>query len=210
MGIQNMGIGLLGDPNLIIKRKYRWTMQFVLDSGLGTVGESFCKIGARPNLSFEATELNFLNAKNFIPGKGTYETMSITYIDVANSGQNSLLNLLTWVSSVRDLTDPVTLNMGVAQKDYTAHGYLVLWDGGGSALEEWELLNCWPEAIDFGDLDMSSSDPAEIALTVRYSDMKYKSFCGSFNPGLVSSCGPLSSQGAFTSGIQSGGFNNPF
>jgi hypothetical protein len=24
----NMGIGLLGDPNLIVKRKFRWTLQF--------------------------------------------------------------------------------------------------------------------------------------------------------------------------------------
>ena len=193
-----MGIGLLGDPALIIKRKFRWTMRFernISTQGQKTIPEAFCKISARPNLSFEPIELNYLNGKNFIPGKGTYETMAVTYIDVANDG--ALIGLWSWVASVMDYSHPDTLYMGSAQQDYTATGILVLWDGCGNELESWELLNCWPEAIDWGELDMSSNEAAEIALTIRYSSVKYVNGCGAqpSSPSCKSGCGPLASNG---------------
>lgn len=173
MGIP-MGIGLLGDPNLIIKRKFRWTLQFRLNCNGQIVEENFVKVAGRPNISIESTELNFLNEKNFIPGKATWETITVSYLDVAG---NELLSLWDWLASVYDYTNKNRW-MGAAQKDYTATGYLLLYSGCGDPLESWTLENAWPEAINFGDLDYSSSDPAEIELTLRYTGVQYHNYCG--------------------------------
>ena len=198
MGVQPMGIGLLGDPNLIIKRKFRWTLQFRLNSTGETVGESFVKVAARPNLTIESTELNYLNAKNFIPGKGTWETMTVTYIDVAGP---SLVPLWSWLASVYDYTNSTDLHQGAVQSDYTATGYLVMWSGCGDPLEAWELKNVWPEGIDFGELDQSSSEEAQISLTLRYNAALYENFCGAQPHGPA--CSPCSNPLA-----ASGGNNN--
>jgi len=49
-------------------------------------------------------------------------------------------------------------------------------------LETWQLQHMWPTAINFGELDYSSSEEATIELTLRYSDVKYRSFCPAFDP----------------------------
>lgn len=171
--INNMGIGLLGDPNLIIKRKFRWTLQFEINCSKVKIEENFVKTAGRPNISVESTELNFLNEKNFIPGKATWETMTVSYIDVAG---DEMMPLYDWLASVYDFTNKSRL-MGSAQKDYTATGILQLYSGGGEVLERWTMENVWPEAINFGDLATDSSDVAEIELTLRYSGVTYES-CG--------------------------------
>lgn len=169
----SMGIGLLGDPNLIIKKKHRWTLQFQICNGQ-IVEENFVQVAAKPNISFDSTELNFLNEKNYIPGKATWEAISVTYLDVAG---DSLMPLWDWLASVYDFTK-LTRHMGSAQKDYTAIGKLKMYSGCGDPLETWTLLNCWPESINFGDVDMSSSDASNIELTIRYSGVQYYNHCG--------------------------------
>jgi len=38
----------------------------------------------------------------------------------------------------------------------------------GNALEEWTIENCWPQTVNWGDLDYTSSDTADIEMTLRY------------------------------------------
>jgi len=80
---QNMGIGPLGFRNLIFKRKFRFTfeVQGICGDSSRSVPPHFVKVAARPNLSIEETEINFLNAKTWIPGKAAWETINVTYID---------------------------------------------------------------------------------------------------------------------------------
>jgi hypothetical protein len=178
----NMGIGELGSPKLVFKRKFRWTFAVDRDcesAGQPHIPEYFVKIAARPNLTVEETEINFLNAKMFIPGKATWETITVTYLDVAGVGQGGKPNegLWQWLVSVYDFTDPVTLKQASRRDDYTATGTLTLFDGCGAAIEQWTLLNMWPTNVQFGDLDYSSSDTVDIELTLRYSGIKYENFC---------------------------------
>lgn len=173
-----MGIGQLGFKNLVFKRKFRYT--FVLEEICGNqrVPEHFVKVASRPNLSIEETEINFLNAKTWIPGKAAWETMTLSYIDVATSDMAPLFN---WLASVYNFTDPVNLEQGSQRADYTATAILKLWDGCGQLLEIWTMKDVWPTAINFGDLDYSSSEETTIELTLRYSDVQYQSICPGFD-----------------------------
>lgn len=175
-----MGIGVIGRPDMVFKRKFRWTFEIAgfCDNEKNVVPEHFVQTAGRPNLSIEETEINHLNAKTWIPGKATWETVTVTYIDVAHDEMRSLWN---WLASVYDFTDPVNLPMG-NKRSWDATGVLTLYDGCGVALEAWQMQHMWPTAINFGELDYSSSDNATIELTLRYSDISYKSYCPEFTP----------------------------
>lgn len=188
---QPMGIGRLGDANLTIKRKFRWTFEITgfCSDGQGNVRnlipQHFVKVASRPNLSIEETELNHLNAKTWIPGKASWETITVTYIDVAHMDQ---MQLWQWLATVYDFTSPITLQQG-EKRNWDATGQLYMYDGYGNAVESWQLLHMFPTAINFGDLDYSSSEEATIELTLRYSDVTYTSLCPNYTPeGCFSPC----------------------
>lgn len=176
----NMGIGELGGPNVMLKRKFRWTFTVNKIGGGVLVPEHFVKMAARPNISIEETEINFLNAKTWIPGKGSWETITVTYYDVAVSGGGTgNVGLWNWLASVYNFTNSTTLQQNSVRKNYACQGVCMLYDGCGTALETWTLNDCWPQAINFGELDYSSSEECTIEVTLRYSSVDYKvNACG--------------------------------
>lgn len=180
-----MGIGVIGQPDMVFKRKFRWTFEIFgyCDNEKNKIPEHFVKIASRPNLTIEETEINHLNAKTWIPGKASWETITVTYYDVAHEEMQSLWN---WMASTYDFTDPVHLRQG-NKRDWDATGVLTLFDGCGTPLESWQMQHMWPQAINFGEMDYSSSEEAEIELTLRYSDVKYVSLCPAFQP--IACCG---------------------
>jgi hypothetical protein len=172
----NMGINRLGDPSVVFKRKFRWTFAVKPLCGTGDIDPWFVKVASRPNLSIDETELNFLNEKMWIPGKVTYETMTVTYVDVAPKEPSSA-NLYKWLGSVYQFWNP-NRKMGTNVTQYGASATLMLYDGCGKGIERWDFSDMWPQAINFGDLDMSSSDTVDIELTLRYSKFTYTALCG--------------------------------
>ena len=172
-----MGMGVLGGPTLVFKRKFRWTFEIKEICGNSEVPKHFVKLASRPNISIEETEINYLNAKTWIPGKATWETITVTYYDVATN-ENS--KLYTWLASVYNFVDPVHTTQGKHRTDYSGTGVLHLYDGCGVPLEVWTLRDLWPQAINFGELDYSSSEEATIELTLRYSQVAYEPLCPKF------------------------------
>jgi hypothetical protein len=166
-----MGIGKLGAPRVIFKRKFRWTLE--INTPCGQVPAWFCKTAARPNLDIDEVELHFLNGVTWIPGKGKWQPITVTYLDVANL---DLSGLLSWIATVYDFTDPVNLKMS-EKASWAGNALLTMYDGCGTPLEFWLLQDCFPQAVNWGDLDMSASDICELELTLRYSSVAYKSAC---------------------------------
>ena len=175
----NMGIGELGGPNVSLKRKFRWLFKVeALNNNSIIVPEHFVKMAARPNISIEETEINFLNAKTWIPGKGSWETITVTYYDVAVAGGGGNTGLWTWLANVYDFTNSVTLKQNSIRQNYACKGVCQLYDGCGTPLEQWVLKDCWPQAVNFGELDYSSSEECTIEVTLRYSSVEYSSLSG--------------------------------
>jgi hypothetical protein len=189
MAIQ-MGLGKIGGENVIHKRKFRWTFEVRRQGGGGDVPASFVKMAARPNISIEETEINFLNGKTYIPGKGTWETITITYYDVAGSDN---IPLWSWLADVYNFMDPLGLGQNSRRNCYAGTGICNMYDGCGNALERWTLGDCWPQAVNFGELDYGSSEEATIEVTVRYANVSYNNLCGS-NP-VAQCCGCVPNAG---------------
>lgn len=181
---RDMGLGELAGPDLVFKRKYRWTLEIQPYCGTQTpIPAAFVKLASRPNLSIEETEINFLHGKMWIPGKGSWETITVTYYDIGNGGQGTT-GLFSWLATVYNFTDPVGLHQsskvgnGPGSRGYGADGTLVLYDGCGKGMEQWQLQQVWPTAINFGELDYSSSEEVIIELTLRYNKVIFTPLCG--------------------------------
>jgi hypothetical protein len=206
-----MGIGPIGTTNnVIFKRKFRWTFEVInvcsgqedaeLDIGggsnVGVVPAFYVKVASRPSITFDETEINFLQGKMFIPGKATFETITVTYYDIGPVNSGNILNLYNWIGSVYNfLGEPTPANNYAGSWEnptmsafsrgaggYGGTGILKLYDGGGLPIEGWEMYDCWPQSVNFGDLDYSSSDECNIELTLRYTFAKWTNLCGKQQP----------------------------
>lgn len=174
----SMGMGLLADPTTIFKRKFRWGLTIETGCRTETIPEYLVKVASRPNLAIEETEINSKNGKMYIPGKASWETITVTFYDVSGkSVRSDIGKLYNWIISVYDFMNPGGLRGELHMADsvhmYAGKATLSMYSGCGNILEKWTLLDAWPSAVNFGDLDYSSSEEATIELTLRYSNVIY-------------------------------------
>ncbi len=120
------------------------------------------KTANRPSITFEEVELNHINVKRFVKGKGSWEPIEITLYDpVVPSGAQAVME---WV---RLHKESVTGRDGYSdfyKKDITIN----MLGPVGDKIEEWTLKGAFIVSAAFNDLDWSASDPAEITLSLRY------------------------------------------
>jgi hypothetical protein len=182
-----MGIGLLGDPSIVFKRPNRFT--FTIYSGcIGTIPESFVKEMKRPQINQSEIKINFLNEQTYIPGRITYDTIDITYIDVSNSAAG--VPLYQWLAQNFRFND-ISKKQGNNRNDYSGTGYLTTYDGCGAPLDQFIYNDLWPTKVDFGEMKYDSdNETLNIKLTCRYTSVIYQSFCpGIVFPSCCSGCG---------------------
>ena len=120
------------------------------------------KTAARPSITFEEVELNHMNVKRFVKGKGTWETIEITMYDpvVPSAAQAAM----EWI---RLSHESVTGRDGYSDFYKKDVDFQVL-GPVGDVVEQWKLKGTWIQAANFNDMDFASSDPVEISLTLRY------------------------------------------
>ena len=176
----SMNLGELAvNKNLVFKRKYRWT--FDLKWGGKNLGKSYVKLASRPNLTIEETEINYMHGKMWIPGKASWESITVTFYDVARATSDGVDNVYGWLASIYNFQDD-SMKQTTIQGTGTDGGWagiatLDMYDGCGKSLETWTLSGIWPSAVNFCDLDYSSSEEATVELTLRYYMAKYKANC---------------------------------
>lgn len=178
---RQMGIGLLGGANLMVKKQFQFTFEVfnICGNPQRRIPESFVQTAGNPHFTMEEIQIDFLNARTWIPGKGSWETISVTYLDVA-AREN--LELWNWLASVYNFQDRVNLKMGSARRDYAAIGTIVRYNGCGEAVDQFTLYDLWPTDVDWGENDMAGNELQKITLTLRYGGVDYKSFCPEFVP----------------------------
>ena len=120
------------------------------------------KTANRPSIQFEEIVLDHINVKRYIKGKGAWQPVDVTLYDpVVPSGAQAVME---WV---RLSHESVTGRDGYSdfyKKDVTFN----MLGPVGDIVEEWKLKGTYIESANFGELDYSTSDPAEITLTLKY------------------------------------------
>lgn len=200
----NMGIGRLGDPNVIFKpRKFRWTFKVVADDGREIVGEQFCKAESRPKLAVEEvevkkpdqdpveeTEINFLSSKTWVPGKGTWEPITLRFsVKADEEGLRENADFFGWLATVYDFAPgDGKLDWNILLRDDEGdldekklkHTVLLnLYDGCGVPLETWRLGGAFPKGVAFDSFDYSDGY-TNVELRLKFDRCVYENKVSTF------------------------------
>lgn len=138
------------------KRKFRWTME------IEGIDAFTLKTGARPQMTFEETVIDYINTKRYVAGKMAYSPISITLQDpIAPSAAQKAMQ---WVR----LSYEVITGRGGYASMYKKDFSLKMLDPQGAVIEQWDIKGAWIQDLNAGELDYASSDNAEITLMIRY------------------------------------------
>ena len=145
--------------------KYKNRYVFKIDG----IPSFMIKAANRPSPSSDEVVLDHINVQRKLKGKTTWGDVSITLYDpISPSGAQAAFE---WF---RLSHESVTGRNGYAdmyKKDCTIR----ILGPIGDVVEEWTLKGAWPKEVDMGDLDFSSAEPMEIAVTlaIDYAILQY-------------------------------------
>ena len=140
------------------KRQNRFIVRF--PSSLG-INEWFVESAARPHISVNSTEIQFLNTSTYVAGRFTWEEMSVTFKDPI--GPSASQALMEWF---RLHAESVTGRMGYAA-GYKKDIELEMLDPTGVVVEKWIIQGTFLTILDFGSLDYSQDAIATITCGLR-------------------------------------------
>ena len=140
------------------KKQNRFILRF--PSSLG-INEWFVISSSRPKIAIGEVEIPFLNTSTWVAGRFTWDSIDVTFKDPI--GPSAAQALMEWV---RLHAESVTGRMGYAA-GYKKDIELEMLDPTGVVVEKWILQGSMLTNVDFGSLDYSSEDIAEITATIR-------------------------------------------
>jgi hypothetical protein len=140
------------------KKQNRFILRF--PSSLG-INEWFVISSSRPKIAIGEVEIPFLNTSTWVAGRFTWDAIDVTFKDPI--GPSAAQALMEWV---RLHAESVTGRMGYAA-GYKKDIELEMLDPTGVVVEKWILQGSMLTNVDFGSLDYSSEDIAEITTTIR-------------------------------------------
>lgn len=140
------------------KKQNRFIIRF--PSSLG-INEWFVISSSRPKIQIGEVEIPFLNTSTWVAGRFTWDAIDVTFKDPI--GPSAAQALMEWV---RLHAESVTGRMGYAA-GYKKDIELEMLDPTGVVVEKWILQGSMLTNVDFGSLDYSSEDIAEITATIR-------------------------------------------
>jgi len=163
MKIGNMGLGLMGNSNILVRRKFRWYITYVLGP---KVISGFVKVSVRPRPDECLAEPGELCTKNYWLGSDLDEKRRIlvTHLgDMPKDMHEPLYEYFakTWEANTKGDPKPPKIELS-----------LVLYDGCGTPLETWHIHGATPVQINFGDLSYNGDEMLEVEW--KYDSVDYE------------------------------------
>jgi len=141
------------------KRQNRWVLEW---DGLDAYT---LKTFARPSRNNNEIVVDYLNTKRYYTGKHEWQPIEMTLYDpiVPSAAQR----VEEWS---RLCYEGITGRAGY-KEFYTARNFkLKLLDPPGGVIEQWDFINAFPTAINYGPLDYASAEITMITMTVRFDE----------------------------------------
>jgi hypothetical protein len=171
---RRMGLDFgLESKKLCMIRKFRWLF-IIPDISAEGVNALPPQKSARPKISFKEAEVQHLNEIVYYPMKPEWKTIPLSLYDVKKKKHP----VFDWLQKQYDpckgsWIPPVPWGF----KKPFAH--LEMYDGCGEIMERWTFENIYPQEIEFGDLDMSSSEYLTCDLSLRFDRVYIEDQCSS-------------------------------
>lgn len=158
MGMGESACGLATD---CIKAKWRWLFEI---DGVSVIGLDALppSKGARPSLNFKEIEAQHLTETYYYGGKPDWKPINLVLYDLKR-GEHPVMK---WIKSLYEISQKDVL--WHLNPEFKKEATLKMLDGCGQVIEKWVYENAWPQSIEFGDLDMGTSEVVFVDLTLRY------------------------------------------
>lgn len=143
------------------QRAFSWVLEIALDD-VGDqilIMQSLESFGA-PKESNDTIELHHGNEVRKVAGKATFEDLTLVVKDFVDS--KTAMAVAKWR---RLVYNPETGSIGLA-RDYKKSADLAMFAPDLSSVRVWKLYGVWPKDVDYGTLDMTSSDKVTVSLTL--------------------------------------------
>ena len=172
-GFNINGTGALdGGPanTLETRRKHRWIFK-TLGKGQ-TQFESkvllVLKTATRPHPTFEEPVMHHNQEQAYFAGKHSWEACTMSWYDI-EQGPDVSKEMFDWLNKVCDIS---TVKVSVPSQ-YKSYGQLEMLKGDGKPSESWRMYGCWPQDINWGDLDYENTEINLIEIIMRF-DRAYR------------------------------------
>ena len=177
MGLSDLVTGV----DITMKRKFRWEFRIPEITPEGVYAIPAIR-GGRPNYSFKEYGVQGLNEEIFFPVKAEWKPITVALYDIGRK-KHPIIEWITKVYVVNDKCShewfPSVPSSGAVENNpFKKNCVLELYDGCGGIMESWSLENAWPQSVDFGDLDYSSSEVMLVTVVLRYDRACFKKGCG--------------------------------
>ena len=140
------------------KRQNRFIVRF--PSTLG-INEWFVETAARPHITVNSTEIQFLNTSTYVAGRFTWGTINVKFRDPI--GPSASQALMEWV---RLCAESVTGRMGYAA-GYKKNVDLEMLDPTGVVVEKWILDGCMITKAAWDNVAYSDDKLAGLDVTLQ-------------------------------------------
>lgn len=115
----------------------------------------------RPSMKINPVQIDFMNERNYVAGRYTWDTMSVTFLDPI--GPSTSQQLMEWV---RLHAESLTGRMGYAA-GYKKNILLKETDPGGIEVSKFFLEQCMITSIDFGENDYGNDELSNVTLELQ-------------------------------------------
>lgn len=158
----------LEDPNTCFKQNNRWLFQI---EGISAAANALPPLKAsRPQLEFKEQQIAHLVQNIYYPIMAEWKPITLTLYDI----RSDFNPVFEWVRQIYDpngVTEwrPVFTRNAISEaSNFKRTGLLCLYDGCGSVIEKWKFENCYPQAVNWGELNMAESNIVTVDITLRY------------------------------------------
>ena len=173
--------------NLFLKQKSRWLFQIQnITSGNVESAPLPCVKASRPKLNFREMQAEHLNETISFPSKPEWQPIQLSIYDRCIPYEHPIM---TWLKQQYNPADCSKWYPCIDPLSFKTCATLILVDGCGDKLEEWCIEHCYPQSVDFGELDMQSMDVVTAEVTLKY-DRAYQTFPTTAHTLYTSSCTP--------------------
>lgn len=165
----------LSDLTTTFMLRNRWVMQIA--NVCGEIGVLPPFKSARPSFSFKEMEVKHLTESVFYPIRPEWKPIKLVLYDIKNPNI-SPNPIFSWLKSVYDpsqmknnWTAPGDASFGTGTSEdmaFMKYATLTMYSGCGDAVEEIIYEDCWPKEIEWGELDMGSTEVVTVDVTLRY------------------------------------------
>lgn len=163
---------------LMPKLKYRFRVTLQGFGANGTVPTELTKQVmdvTRPKINFEEIELPVYNSRVYLAGRHNWEPLTLNVRDDATGAIQRLCG-----EQIQKQFDFFEQSGAASGQDYKFTTVIEVLDGGNgtqtpNTLETFECYGCFVQNIDYGDLNYTTNEPAQITLAIRYDNaIQYK------------------------------------